>query len=80
MRMTVRDFVQDVMGQLQPFLKNGQAVEFDLGTEAFYQHDKAEKRTALVGGASDGRLKFYVTMSEAILPTQETLPETLFRD
>ena len=74
MRMTVQEFVQDVMTQLRPFLENGQVVEFDLGAEAFYQHDKAEKCTALAGGTADGRLKFCVTMSEAILPTQGTSP------
>lgn len=72
MRMTVHDFVKDVMCQLRPFLKNGQAVEFDLGAEAFYLSEKEEKRTALVGGTADGRLKFMVTMSAAISPTLET--------
>lgn len=76
MRMTVRDFVQDVMCQLRPFLKDGQVVEFDLGAEAFYLSEKEEKRTALVGGTADGRLKFMVTMNAAILPTPETSRET----
>lgn len=80
MQMTIHDFVEDVMVQLRPFLTNGQTVEFSLGTEAFFLHEKAETLTALVSSSADSRLKFSVTMSEAILPTQEISHEKSVRE
>lgn len=40
MRMTVNEFVQDVMIQLRPFLKDGQVVEFELKVGEWILNDE----------------------------------------
>ena len=77
MKITLHEFVQDVMCQLRPFLQDGQTVHFEISAGNWPLDD--EGITSCVhAGVGEDKIRFTVTMNEAILPTQETLHEISF--